>query len=89
MSESLTTGLMLLAVGMLTVFTVLGIVVLTGKMLIVVMNRVAPAPVTVSPPSRKPDNGPLSRRKIAVIASALNLMMGSDTRIEKIERLEP
>ena len=76
-------------IGMLTVFTVLSIVVLTGKLLIFSLNKVKPIPETQSPHVRTGSDTPgLSGRKLVAITIATQLMTDGVARIEKVERIE-
>ncbi len=86
MTETLSTGLLLLFVGMGTVFCVLWIVVATGKLLIVAVNRFAiPGDHPLPPDARHPDP---SGAKIAAITSAVEAITGGKGQITHIERLE-
>ncbi|RMD72638.1 MAG: hypothetical protein D6818_06085 [Bacteroidetes bacterium] len=80
MSEALLVGIQLLVVGMLTVFTVLGAVVLTGKAVIRLADwwarRVAP-----------PTNDRLSAKKVAAVVAAVEAVTGGRARITSIEPL--
>lgn len=88
MAESLQTGLLLLVVGMITVFVVLSIVVMTGKVLIFSMNRVHKEPQTQSPKARTDHDRKLSPGKLAAIAIATQLMTEGAGRIKSVQRIE-
>ncbi len=89
MAESIQTGLSLLLIGMLTVFTVLSIVVLTGRVLIYSLNKVKAEPVTQSPRSRtESDKEVLSSRKLAAITIATQLMTDGTAHIATVQRIE-
>ena len=87
MTSSLETGLILLLVGMATVFLILVIVVYTGKALIFVVNRFTQPEVSdINPPDvHIPDP---SGAKIAAITGAVHTVTGGKGRITHIERLE-
>ncbi|MDX1407616.1 MAG: OadG family protein [Saprospiraceae bacterium] len=88
MSQSIQDGLLLLVIGMITVFSVLTIVVLTGRALIFSLNRVHSQPETHSPVSRtREGRGTISPKKLAAIAIATRLM-ADGARISRIERIE-
>ena len=87
MTASIETGLLLMIVGMSTVFVVLGIVVYTGKMLILTVNRFAggqPGEIHQSADSQSDPTG----AKIAAITSAIQMVTGGEGHITNIERLE-
>ena len=95
MSEALQTGLLLLMVGMITVFSVLGIVVLTGRVIIFMLNRSGvkfesqfardPAPskreATLKPSVAR-------SKKIAAVLAATQVVTGGKGRIVSIQREE-
>ncbi|MDX1479441.1 MAG: OadG family protein [Saprospiraceae bacterium] len=89
MSETIQDGLALLMIGMITVFSVLTIVVLTGRMLIYSLNRVQSRPETRSPSVRtKEEARTISRRKLAAITIATQLMTEGSGRVARVERIE-
>ena len=88
MASSLETGLLLLLLGMSTVFLILGIVVFTGKVLILTVNKFTSTPIAdIKPPDvHIPD--PSSGAKIAAITGAIHSVTGGKGQITHIERLE-
>ena len=91
MSENLQTALTVLAVGMTTVFLILSLVVLTGKVLINIVNRFVPvaeiatsrrAKTALSKKDDKKEN-----EKIAAIVAAVEAMTGGQGKIISIEKL--
>ncbi|MEL6639534.1 MAG: OadG family transporter subunit [Bacteroidota bacterium] len=90
MPADLQTALIIMAVGMATVFVVLGMVVLTGRVLIRVLNRYAPAPPSPaprqSPSAHSPSPSPgLSPQVVAALVATVEQVTGGRGRIEKIE----
>lgn len=87
MTESINTGLLLLMVGMSTVFVVLGIVIYTGKGLILLVNRI---PVSQHSELKPPDAhiADPSGAKIAAITAAVHTVTAGKGQITHIERLE-
>ena len=83
MTDTLLTGLLLLAVGMSTVLSVLALVVGTGKILILAVNSFLPATVGAVTTKEKS-----SGAKIAAIAAAVDLTTGGKGVITQIERLD-
>lgn len=87
MTESIETGLLLLIVGMSTVFVVLTIVVYTGKGLIVFVNMLPQPQVNeIKPPDAHIHD--LSGAKVAAISGAVHSATGGKGRITHIERIE-
>ena len=88
MTASLETGLILLIVGMATVLFVLGIVVYTGKLLILVANKF-PERQHSSPPLPSPRlSDDLSGAKVAAITGAIMAATGGKGQITNIERVD-
>ncbi len=75
MSTEISTALMLLAIGMITVFVVLLLVVLTGNLLIRLVNKLT------SQVKSDVDN-----QTLAVITAAVEQFTGGQGRITKIEK---
>ncbi len=90
--ENIGTGLLLLVVGMITVFTILMIVIYLGKGLIVLVNKYAPEEVIIKKqpavrPSVSAPAGGISGQTTAAIVAAVSMTtagQGKVTRIEKI-----
>lgn len=83
--ENINTALLLMAVGMTTVFCVLLIVIYLGKALIRIVNRRFPEPSPEKPPVEAAGQA-ISNRKIAAITAAVSAITqgrGQITRIEK------
>jgi oxaloacetate decarboxylase gamma subunit len=83
----MSTGLLLMIVGMGTVFCVLGLVVATGKFLILSVNRFHPAIIETSHISSVIAGEDSSGAKIAAITGAVDVITGGKGRITHIERL--
>ncbi len=85
MSEALSTALMLMGVGMITVFVVLSLVVLVGNGLTVFVNKYIPEPV---PMEVKKTSHNIKPGKLAAISAAVEIFTegkGKITRIDKID----
>ena len=78
--DQLSTAFTLLGIGMITVFVVLSLVVITGNILIRTVNRFIPEEVSVQPPSSSDDSG-----AIAAITAAVEIVTQGQGRITKIE----
>lgn len=84
--QAVNQALLILFVGMFTVFVILALVVWTGWGLIHLTNRLTQKPaksrrVIIPPPSDR-----ISAKKLAAIAAAVELATDGRGKIEKIER---
>jgi len=77
MNSDLSTAFSLLGIGMITVFVVLLLVVITGNLLIRVVNRLAPAPADDS----------LEKAQVAAITAAVNIFTEGKGQVTRIEKL--
>jgi len=78
-------AIVLMAVGMSTVFSVLVLVILTGKLLIFMVNKYAPEE---EQPEAKRNNTSVINPSVAnAIMSAVNTITGGKGKVEKIEKL--
>ena len=91
MTENLHTAFTVLAVGMVTVFTILSLVVLTGKLLIAAVNKFAPAPKALSKKrSKKSLSKTLAGKEketIAALVAAVEAVTGGQGKITSIEKV--
>ena len=87
--ENIQFGLLLMVVGMTTVFTILFIVIYLGKGLIAFVNKYVPEEVAANkkaaPTSAKVSA--VSPQDSAAIASAINILTGGKGKVVKIEKL--
>lgn len=84
--ENLDTALLLMVVGMATVFVILLIVIYLGKLLISLVNRYAPEEVQpVRQQSKAPT--PISGNILAAITAAVNVVTQNKGKITKVEKL--
>ena len=83
--ENIQTGLLLMVVGMVTVFAILLIVIYLGKLLINLVNKYAPEEVV---PVKKAPSGPapIPPHIIAAITAAVNVVTHNKGKIVKVER---
>lgn len=89
--ENIETGLLLMVVGMATVFVILLIVIYLGKGLILVVNKYAPEEETTKQVAKAtavaaPTNA-LSTQETAVIVSAISVATRGLGKVVKIEKL--
>ncbi|MDY3069819.1 MAG: OadG family protein [Parabacteroides sp.] len=87
--ENLGTGLLLMAVGMTTVFVILLIVIYLGKGLIILVNKYAPEEEKIQPSknsiqTNSPSNIP--NEEVAAIISAVSIITRGRGKITKIEK---
>ncbi|MDW3197144.1 MAG: OadG family transporter subunit [Cytophagales bacterium] len=80
MENEISQALTLMGIGMITVFVVLSLVVVIGNLLIQIVNRFAPVPIS---PEKKPE---ISNAKIAAITAAVEMFTAGKGRITKIEK---
>ncbi len=89
MPETLYSALTLLLIGMITVFTILFLVVISGNVLIRLVNKYLPS-TTEKYKSFLPTESKtaIPAKKIAVIVAAIEAVSEGKARIVKIERKE-
>ncbi len=85
MSEEIEFGLTIMAVGMITVFSILSFVVLGGKTMILLINKFASDIDEITSPQEA--NQSISNRKIAVLSSAVSVVTLGKGKIKNIEKL--
>jgi len=79
MESTLGNAVLLLAVGMITVFVILALVVATGSLLIRITNRMAPAPKPVPAHAIQPAH-------IAAMTAVVEHLTGGRGNIDSIEK---
>ncbi|WP_294628913.1 OadG family protein [uncultured Bacteroides sp.] len=85
--ENIETALLLMVVGMATVFVILLIVICLGKMLIALVNKYAPeeaAPVRQEAPKGAV---PVPANIMAAITAAVNVVTHGKGKITKVEKI--
>lgn len=90
MSSDLNTALLLLIVGMTTVFVILSLVVLSGRLLIRLVNTYAPEPLVLKPsapvPLVSPPKSAISPAVVASIVAAVDQVTGGKGKVQKIKK---
>lgn len=81
MEPELSTAFTLLLIGMITVFIVLLLVVLTGNLLITLTNKYSPSATLIKVSPSTPN-----RQQLAAITAAVEVFTNGAGRIEKIEK---
>lgn len=86
--ENIGLGLMLMAVGMITVFIILLIVINLSKLLIAVVNKVAPEEV-ITKKTAKASAPPVAidPNTMAAIKGAVNVVTGGKGKVMKVEKI--
>ncbi|MCQ2251302.1 MAG: OadG family protein [Bacteroidales bacterium] len=89
MSENFSEALMLMGVGLATVFVVLLLVIGFGNLLIKVVNKIAPEEEKKAAPvaAAKSASAAIDPQVQQAIAKAIEQMTAGKGRVEKIERL--
>lgn len=83
MNEIFGEAFLLMVVGMTTVFAILFLVVGMGNVLIRIINRYFPEPLS---PARVPARTVIEPAQLAAIAAAVSAVTGGRGRIEQIEK---
>lgn len=83
MNPELLQSLSVLAVGMITVFSILGLVVLTGQTLIRIVNRMTPDPAPATPAVKSA----ISKGKLTAIVATVDIVTEGKGKITKIEKI--
>ena len=85
--ENIETAILLMVVGMATVFVILLIVIYLGKLLITLVNKYAPEEVV--PVKREASQGPapVPGNILAAITAAVNVVTQGKGKITKVEKI--
>ena len=91
MDEVLQLALTILLVGMTSVFVVLSLVVLTGRVIISVTNRWAPAPEKVKgkPTTSSPSSKPVSNNALAAISAVVDFLTAGKGQVGSVKKVDP
>ena len=87
MEEGLSTAFMLLAVGMITVFTILALIVFFGNLLITLVNKFIPEEKVSKVFSSLADRA-MDPRKMAAIVSAVDVVTEGKAKVTSITKAE-
>lgn len=87
--ENIGSALTLMAVGMITVFVILLIVINLSKLLIAIVNKVAPEEVVVKKDSRT-SSAPvvIDPNTLAAIKEAVNIVTNGKGKLAKVEKIQ-
>ena len=86
MEEALSKALLVLVVGMATVFTILSLVVISGQLLIRVVNNYSTEPVTKTNAKPNPESSRKDKVKIAAIIAAVDIATKGKGKIIRIDK---
>ena len=87
MNEGFSTAFMLLAVGMITVFTILALIVIFGNVLISLVNKFVPE-AKVSVVVRRKAPVVIDPRKLAAVVSSIDIVTEGKAKVTSIKRAE-
>lgn len=85
--ENLETALLLMVVGMTTVFVILLIVIYLGKILIKLVNKYAPEEVSSARQVVPQRSAPITGDIMAVITATVNVVTLGKGKVSKIEKI--
>lgn len=85
--ENFSSALMLMAVGMTTVFAILLIVIYLGKALTALVNKYAPAEVEASKKQAPAGPAPIPANVMAAIRAAVAVVTHDEGKVTKVERM--
>ena len=85
MNEAFSTAFMLLAVGMITVFTILALIVVFGNVLISFVNKFIPEKKVLSPIVSETVSA-IDPRKMAAIVSAVDVVTNGKGKVTGIRK---
>ena len=85
--ENIETAILLMVVGMATVFVILLIVIYLGKLLITLVNKYAPEEVVPVKREASQAPAPVPGNILAAITAAVNVVTQGKGKITKVEKL--
>ncbi|WP_321479630.1 OadG family protein [uncultured Bacteroides sp.] len=85
--ENIETALLLLAVGMSTVFAILVLVIYLGKLLTILVNKYAPEEEVALKKITSEKTPPISGNILAAITAAVNVVTHGKGKVVKVEKL--
>ncbi len=88
MSETYSMALVLLAVGMLTVFFILALIVVFGNWLILVVNKYAPEQIKQTAIQSIPAQQEIESKKLAAIVTAIDIVTKGKGKVESIKKAD-
>ncbi len=94
MGESISTAIIVSLIGMVTVFIILGLVVLTGKVLIRIVNTFFPiheiepaTPLTSASPNNQTPKKSFNKSTLAAIITSVDTVTFGKGKVNRIEKI--
>ena len=88
MSEDFNMAIVLLAVGMLTVFFILALIVIFGNWLILIVNRYFPEQLKQKITQSIPSQHEIESKKLAAIVTAVDIVTKGKGKVESIKKAD-
>ncbi len=88
MNEGFSIAFELLAVGMITVFTILALIVVFGNLLTTLVNKYIPETVVAKKVVQATTRGVIDPRKMAAIVSAVDIVTEGKAKVTSITKAE-
>ena len=88
MNEGFSIAFELLAVGMITVFTILALIVIFGNILTTLVNKYVPETMVFSKVVRSTPQHAIDPRKMAAIVSAVDIVTEGKAKVTSITKTE-
>ena len=85
--ENIETAILLMVVGMATVFVILLIVIYLGKLLITLVNKYAPEEVAPAKQETPRGPAPIPGNILSAITAAVNVVTQGKGKVTKVEKL--
>ena len=85
--ENIETAILLMVVGMATVFVILLIVIYLGKLLITLVNKYAPEEVAPAKQETPRGPAPIPGNILVAITAAVNVVTQGKGKVTKVEKL--
>jgi len=87
MLSSFQTALMLMVIGMFTVFTILFLVVITSKFMIIIINKYFPETVTPEISNQLLDGSYQNKKKVTAIIAAVEALTAGKGKPREIKKI--
>jgi len=88
MQSSYQTALMLMVIGMFTVFTILFLVVITSKLLIIIINKYFPDTATPEISHLLLNRSYQNKKKVSAIIAAVEALTAGKGKIKEIKKID-
>ncbi len=88
MNEDFSTAVLLMAVGMVTVFVILALIVVFGNWLILIVNKYFPQPVRSVISQADAPSHEIDSKKLAAIVSAVDIVTKGRGKVESVKKVD-